>query len=55
MVMMVLVVVVGMMRVLMRVIVRLVWLARTLRSSVGETHGDLYRMNRTALGILDPD
>ena len=55
MVMMVVVVVVGLMRVLMRVVKRLVRLAGTFRASIGETHGDLHRMDRTALGILDPD
>ena len=43
------------MAVVMAMVMRLMGLARALRSSVGETHGDLHRMNRTALGILDPD
>ena len=43
------------MAVVMAMVMRLMGLARALRSPVGETHGDLHRMNRTALGILDPD
>ena len=36
-------------------VVRLVRLARTLGGSVRETDGDLHRVNRAALHILDPD
>jgi hypothetical protein len=55
-VVMVLVAVIVMMMVVvpLSVVVRLVRFAGALGRSIGEAHGDFYRMNRAALDLFDP-
>ena len=47
--------VVVMARLAVVVVMRLVRLAWTLRGPIGQAYGDLHRVDRTALGVLDAD